>query len=275
MEFLLDSLNDTLKLIPFLFLTFFIMEKIEGKIKREKVIERKGFLAPIISSILGILPQCGFGVAATNLYAARIISVGSLIAVYLSTSDEMLPILISKGVPLELIFKIIFIKLFIAIVCGIVIDLVFAKRKKTQINNICEETNCNCHKGENIFFSTIKHTLNIAFFIFIISFILNIVMEFLGPKILSDIFYNNGLITPFIVSIIGLIPNCAASVLIVELYLSEILSFGSMIAGLLTGAGVSTVILFKSNKNFKENLSIILFLYFIVAIAGVILNLIL
>ena len=87
MKFLLDSLNDTLKLIPFLFLTFFIMEKIEGKIKREKVIERKGFLAPIISSILGILPQCGFGVAATNLYSARIISVGSLFAVYLSTSD--------------------------------------------------------------------------------------------------------------------------------------------------------------------------------------------
>lgn len=275
LDIIMDTLIDVLKLIPFLFVTFLLLELFEHRFNhktQEKVI-KAGKLGPLFGSLLGVLPQCGFSTMATNMYAARVISLGSLFAIYLSTSDEMLPIMISEQVAPTEIIKILLFKVIIGMVCGFVIDLVYRKKEKEHIKDICEEGNCHCEKG--ILRSSIKHTLNIIVFILIINFILNMGMEYLGEEYLSKLFLKDSFFGPFVSSLVGLIPNCGASVMITELYLSETISFGSCIAGLLTGSGVGLLILFKVNHNLKENISIITTLYLIGVISGIIINIIL
>ena len=275
LDIIMDTLIDVLKLIPFLFVTFLLLELFEHRFNhktQEKVI-KAGKLGPLFGSLLGVLPQCGFSTMATNMYAARVISLGSLFAIYLSTSDEMLPIMISEQVAPTEIIKILLFKVIIGMVCGFVIDLVYRKKEKEHIKDICEEGNCHCVKG--ILRSSIKHTLNIIVFILIINFILNMGMEYLGEEYLSKLFLKDSFFGPFVSSLVGLIPNCGASVMITELYLSETISFGSCIAGLLTGSGVGLLILFKVNHNLKENISIITTLYLIGVISGIIINIIL
>ena len=276
LDIIMDTLIDVLKLIPFLFVTFLLLELFEHKFNhktQEKVI-KAGKLGPLLGSLLGVLPQCGFSTMATNMYAARVISLGSLISIYLSTSDEMLPIMISEQVAISEIIKILLFKVIIGMICGFVIDFVLRNRKeKEHIKDICEEGHCHCEKG--ILRSSIKHTLNIVVFILIINFILNMGMEYLGEEYLSKLFLKDSFFGPFVSSLVGLIPNCGASVMITELYLSETISFGSCIAGLLTGSGVGLLILFKVNHNLKENIGIITTLYLIGVISGIIINIIL
>lgn len=270
-----DTLLDVLKLLPFLFIAFFIMEYIEHKFsdKSKKIVIKAGKFGPIIGSLLGAFPQCGFSVAATNFYATKIITVGTLIAIYLSTSDEMLPILLSQGIDLWVIAKIIGLKIAIGMIAGIVIDLFIRKSKKTEdhIHDFCEDEHCDCEHG--IIKSTIKHTLNIAFFILVLSFLLNIGIHYLGEDNIKNIFMKDSIFSPFISSLIGLIPNCASSVIITELYLNGTISFGSTMAGLLTGSGVAILVLFKTNKNMKDNIKILLTIYGIGAISGIIIDL--
>ena len=161
------TIIDTLKLVPFLFIVFLIMEFIEHKItdKNKKAITKAGRFGPVIGSILGAFPQCGFSVAATNLFSTRVITLGTLISIYLSTSDEMLPILISQNVEVSVILKILGIKVLIGMICGIVIDLIFKKDNKDTIEEVCEHDHCGCKKS--IFKSSIKHTLNITLFLFL------------------------------------------------------------------------------------------------------------
>ncbi len=275
LDIIMDTLIDVLKLIPFLFVTFLLLELFEHRFNhktQEKVI-KAGKLGPLFGSLLGVLPQCGFSTMATNMYAARVISLGSLISIYLSTSDEMLPIMISEQVAISEIIKILLFKVIIGMICGFVIDLVYRKKEKEHIKDICEEGHCHCEKG--ILRSSIKHTLNIVVFILIINFILNMGMEYLGEEYLSKLFLKDSFFGPFVSSLVGLIPNCGASVMITELYLSETISFGSCIAGLLTGSGVGLLILFKVNHNLKENIGIITTLYLIGVISGIIINIIL
>ena len=273
-EIILDTVFDSIKLIPFLFITFLLMEYLEHKYsdKNKNAIKKSKKFGPIIGSLVGAFPQCGFGVAATNLYATRIITLGTLISVYLSTSDEMLPVFLTGGASINLIISVILIKIIIGIICGFVIDFVLRKRTQDDciIEDFCNEEHCDCEHG--IFKSSIKHTLNITIFIFIISFILNIGMSYLGEEQVENIFMKNSIFGPFLSSLIGLIPNCGASVVIAELYLKDAITFGSLIGGLLTGAGVGLLILFKVNKNLKQNLSVILILYLIGVIFGVIIN---
>ena len=275
LDIILDTLIDALKLLPFLFVAFLLLEFIEHKLskKNKDKITKAGKLGPLVGSLLGAVPQCGFGSMATNLYSARVISLGTLISIYLSTSDEMLPIMLSENVELPFLLKILGIKILIGMICGFIIDLIYRKKEKEHIKDICEEEHCHCEHG--ILKSSLKHTLNILVFIIVISFLLNIGMEFLGEDILSKIFMKDNIFGPFISSLIGLIPNCGASVALTELYLNEAIDLGSLIGGLLTGAGVGLLILFKTNKNIKENINIVLTLYVIGVISGILINIIL
>lgn len=298
-----DTIIDAVKLLPFLFVTYLIMEYIEHKMgeKSKKAIKKSGKWGPTIGGLLGAFPQCGFSVSATNLYAGRVITLGTLIAVYLSTSDEMVPIFISEAVSPVVILKILLIKIVIGMASGIVID--FAIRlmqkgpktiyKKTnnneanalesnnlknqideeKIEHICEEEHCHCNEN-GIWKSALSHTLNIFGFILLITFIINLAVYFVGEETIASLVLNKPAIGPIISSLIGLIPNCAASVIITNMYLNNVISLGSMISGLLTGAGVGLAVLFKTNKDkLKENLKIVLLIYIIGAISGIIIDL--
>ena len=271
------SIEDTLTIIPFLFIAFLFMEYIEHKFnkKTKNIIERAGKSGPLLGSILGVFPQCGFSVMGTNFYAARIISLGTLISIYLSTSDEMLPIMLSEGLKLSQIFYILFIKVFIAIIAGFIIDYIYRNKKVTKkvIHELCEEEHCDCHH-DGIIKSSIKHTLSIVLFIFITNLIITGLIETIGEDNMSEILFKNTIFGPFIASLFGLIPNCASSVIITELFLSGAISFGSLIAGLLTGSGIAILVLFKINKNLKENFHILGLVYFVGVISGIIIELI-
>ena len=283
LEIIEETLIDAIKLLPFLFITYLIMEYIEHKMgeKSKNTIKKSGKLGPIIGSILGIFPQCGFSVSATNLYAGRVITLGTLIAVYLSTSDEMLPIFISEAVSPIIILKILGIKLIIGMIAGSLIDLIvniFKKNKQEkqndEIGHMCEEEHCHCDEN-GVFKSALKHTLNIFLFIVLITFIINIIVYFVGEETIASWILNKPIIGPMITSLIGLIPNCAASVIITNMYLENVISLGSMIAGLLTGAGVGLAVLFKTNKDnrLKENIGIVVLLYIIGVISGILIEL--
>lgn len=275
-EVILDTIVDSLKLIPFLLVAFLIIELLEHKLnnKTKNIITKSKKIGPIIGSLLGVIPQCGFSVMATNLYITRIITLGTLISIYLSTSDEMLIIMISEKVEISLILKILLIKIFFGIVYGLIIDKIINKKKKDKETNyeLCDEEHCDCN--HSILLSAIKHTLHITLFIFIITLIINTIFTLLGDNYLSKILLNNSTLSSFITSLIGLIPNCAASVILTELYLNSTISLGALIEGLLTSSGSSLLVLIKNNKNQKENLSIILLLYALGVLSGIIIELI-
>ncbi len=272
LEIIKDTFIDSILLLPFLFVAFLIIELIEHKLssKSKKIISKSGKYGPFLGSLLGLLPQCGFSVMATNLYVTRIISLGTLIAIYLSTSDEMLPILLAEKAPIETIIKILLIKLIIGMVSGFIIDLIYRKEKDKPSYEICDKEHCHC--DNNLIKSVIIHTINTYLFILVITFIINIIFDYYGSDLISKIFLHDSFFSPFISSLIGLIPNCGASVAITELYLNQVLSFGSMIAGLLTSSGVALVVLFKQNKNIKDNIKIVLIIYFIGVLSGLIIN---
>lgn len=276
LDIILDTILDTLKLMPFLFIAFLIIELIEHKLnnKNKKVLTKSKKYGVILGSLLGVIPQCGFSVMATNLYITRIITLGTLISIYLSTSDEMLPILISQKVAPSIIIKILLIKVLFAIIYGIIIDFIISKMKKKEQENyqICDEDHCHCEKG--ILKSALKHTLNISLFILIINFIINIIFTYIGEDFLSKLFLKDTIFSPFITSLIGLIPNCGASVILTELYLNNAINLSSLISGLLTGSGTALIVLFKGNKSVKENLLIVLLLYLLGAFSGIIIELI-
>lgn len=228
-------------------------------------------------SVLGIFPQCGFSVSATNLYAARVITLGTLIAVYLSTSDEMLPIFISEAVPISTILKILGTKLIIGMIAGFAIDFVIRiknkdKQEEEKIVDICEKEHCHCEHG--IFKSALKHTLNIFVFIIIITFIINILIHFIGEDNIANFVRINPILGPVLAGIIGLIPNCASSVILTQLYVENVIPVATMISGLLAGTGIGLAVLFKMNKGIKENLKITVLMYLIGVISGIILQLI-
>lgn len=271
-EIILDTLIDAVKLIPFLLIAFLLLEYIEHKMstKTFKLVEKSGKFGPLIGGLLGIFPQCGFSVMATNLYGARIISIGTLISIYLTTSDEMIPVMISKNIQINLVIKILLLKLLIGILVGFVVDIIFRK-SKNNIKSFCNEEHCDCEHG--IFKSSLVHTFNILLFIVLISFMLNTIIYYIGEDNLSTLFTQNKILGPIISSLIGLIPNCASSIIITELFLSNLISAGSMIAGLLTGSGIALLILFKVNNNLKENFKILLIIYLTGVITGVTMNL--
>lgn len=272
------TIIDNLKLLPILFLTYLVMEYIEHRTeeKTRETIAKAGRFGPVPGALLGMLPQCGFSAAASNLYAGRIITLGTLFAIFLSTSDEMLPILLSEQVPVLTVAKILGTKALIGILAGFVIDLVIRKKKPAEdahlrIEHMCDHEHCNCNEG-NIFVSAFKHTLQIFFFILIISLVINLGIEWIGEDVLASFMTGQPILGPIFAGVIGLIPNCASSVVITQLYLEGVIHAGAMMAGLLAGSGVGLLILFRANDDLKENLKITFLLYAIGVVAGILME---
>ncbi len=273
-EVILDTLEDTLKLVPFLFLTYLAMEYLEHRTgeKVQKLVQRAGKFGPLIGGALGIVPQCGFSAAAASLYAGRVITLGTLLAIYLSTSDEMLPILISEQAPFRTIALILLAKAVIGMTAGFIIDLFcgFYKGAKEghHIHEVCEQEHCHCGEG-GILRSALRHTVQITLFILVITFLLNLVFYFVGENVLADMILDRKVVGPVLAGIVGLIPNCAGSVVITQLYLEGVIGTGAMMAGLLTGTGVGVLILFRLDHNRKETLKILGLLYLIGVLVGI------
>lgn len=272
LDVLLDALIDALKLLPFLFLTYLAMEYIEHKMSDKAVafVNKSGHAGPAIGSALGLIPQCGFSASMSNLYAGGLISRGTVLAVFLSTSDEMLPILISERVEFILIAKILIIKLISGLIIGYAVDLLSKSKTTQHINDLCEEGGCDCEHG--ILRSSLHHTLHIFIFILIINIALGFVIEWLGPDHLSGFIMNKPIIGPVLSGLVGLIPNCAASVAITELYIQGGMSFGALISGLLVGSGLGLIVLFRMNKHLKDNLITLAILYVSGVIIGFIID---
>lgn len=304
------TLKDTLGILPFLFLSYLLMEWLEHKAgeRTARVLKRSGKVGPLLGGLLGVVPQCGFSASAAGLYAGRVISVGTLLAVYLSTSDEMLPILISHRVPIGTIAMILGVKILIAAGAGMVLDLLWRpsghashrhhghahkhehehhhdhhdhhhehehhhgeERPQTAIHEMCESEGCHCDRG--IFLSALIHTLKIFGFILLITFLFTCLIEAVGEERLGSLLSSLPVVGQLIAGLIGLIPNCAASVVITQLYLEGLISSGCMMTGLLVGAGIGVMVLFRTNhRHMKDNVRLVAILYGVGVAAGVLID---
>lgn len=333
-----DALFDTVKLIPFLLITYIVMEWLERKTagRQAHVLGKAEKLGPLIGGVLGIVPQCGFSLMASNLYSGGVIGAGVLIAVFMSTSDEMLPIMLSNdAISAGTIVKILAAKAVIAVITGYIVGIVLDRLRKpyqvkkiepghrhgeythsedgktakssihTQnivykdasekngkghvhdyvhehshdhghygeknIHEVCEQEHCDCEGG--IFRSALVHTAKIALFILIFTLVINLVIEAVGEESIARIFNDVPVLGEAAAALVGLIPNCAASVIITELYLQGILSAGAMMSGLLVSAGVGLVVLFRMNRHRPaENIRIAAVLYVSGVIWGLLIN---
>ena len=246
---------DSLKLLPFLFVTYLLMELLEHKAgdRVQRAIARAGKAGPAIGGALGLVPQCGFSAMAAGLYAGHIITPGTLLAVFLATSDEMLPIFLGEGIAPARIFTVLGLKLGCALIVGFVTDLLLRKHiHGMHISELCEDEHCHCEKG--ILRSAIHHTLHIFVFVLIVNLLLTGAFELIGEERIAVAMNSIPVLGTVAAAVIGLIPNCAASVAIATLWTHGVISGGAMLSGLLTGAGAGLLILFRTNKHLKENL---------------------
>ena len=273
------SFVESIKLIPFLFLTYLLMEYLEhrsGDIA-ERVLKRSGQFGSLIGASIGLLPQCGFSSAAAGLYSARIISLGTLIAVFLSTSDEMIPIFLSHSISFDIILKVLLVKLVIALIMGIAIDLiikaVYTKKSiklESKIEEFCEREDCHCH--HSVIKPALIHTLKIGAFIFAFTLALNLLIHSVGEDNIALLILNKPFLANILSALVGLIPNCASSVIISELYVDGSLSAGVMLSGLLANSGVALAVLFRTNRPRKNNLLIVILLFTISVLSGLIID---
>lgn len=320
LDALLDAVLDTAKLIPFLFITYMGMEYLEHKAEKHTtgMLEKAGHFGPLIGAAVGILPQCGFSAAASSLFAGGVISVGTLIAVFLSTSDEMLPIFISEGVHPATMLRILATKAILGLISGFLLDVFMrhgrhTKAPKKHIHDLCVHEHCDCNEEEEeeelhtevahtheanaddhahrhvaeehhshehasvhahaghhhhhqkgfmgIAMPALHHTIQITGFIFFITLIITLLVEGIGAEAIGHFLSGKPIVGVFLAGVVGLIPNCAASVSITQLYLMGILNAGQMMAGLLVGAGVGLLVLFRTNDHPNENLRITIMLY--------------
>lgn len=272
MDIFLDVLSDTcidaLRLLPFLFLTYLAMECLEHWTggRMQEVVRKSGKAGPAIGGLLGVFPQCGFSAAAANLYAGRIITLGTLIAVFLSTSDEMLPIMISENVAPSMIGRILLMKVIFAMAAGFLVDFFFRRKAEIQIGHLCERHHCHCERG--IWRSAFWHTWKIFLYIIVVSLILNFAIALIGEGTLAALVQGKPALSLFLAALVGMIPNCASSVILTQLYLGGVLSAGALMAGLLSGSGVGYLVLLRVNEDRKENLRIFVVLYAIGVGAG-------
>lgn len=272
MEMILDVIYDTLidglRILPFLFLAYLAMECLEhwAGDRMQEIVRRSGKAGPIIGGFLGIFPQCGFSAAAANLYAGRVITLGTLLAVFLSTSDEMLPIMLSENAGIFLIAKILLTKVVFAVAVGFLADFLFPGKEEPQIGHFCEKHHCHCEKG--IWRSAASHTWKIFLYIVVISLILNYVIAMIGEDRLAAVVSDRPVLGLFAAALVGMIPNCASSVVLTHLYLEGVLGAGPLLAGLLSGSGVGYLVLLRVNEDKKDNLRIFALLYGVGVAAG-------
>lgn len=278
LDVLAEAFIDSLKMLPFLFGVYLLIEFLEHKSsgKMVRTLQKLGPFGAVGGALLGCVPQCGFSVAAANLYSGRMISAGTLIAVFISTSDEAVPIILGNPQNAKTAIKLLAVKVAIAIVVGIICDLVLKALNKPVLEKPCEQLceHCGC-ENHGILYSAAKHTVSIFLFILAISVVLGGLIEIIGQENLSKLLLTDSVFQPFLAALIGFIPNCAASVILTQLFIEGGLTFGSLVAGLSTGAGLGLVVLFKTNKHFKQNISIAAVLYIAGALSGMLINMLL
>ena len=276
---LLHAAEHTLTVLPFLYLTYLLMELLERRAggRMERIVAGAGKFGPLLGAALGVVPQCGFSAVGGSLYAGRVITTGTLLAIFLSTSDEMLPLLISSGAPIGLILKILGSKVVIAAIAGFAVDgitklITKDKNENHKIGEICSAGHCHCD-SQSLWLAALIHTLKIAVSIFAVSFALEIILELLGEDFLSGILTGTPVIGCLFAAIVGLIPNCASSVAITQLYLEGVISAGAMLSGLLVGAGVGILVLIRANRPLRDSLRVIALLFGIGLAAGIVFDL--
>ncbi len=289
LDIVLDAIIDSVKILPFLFLTYLAMEYLEHKTQEytSSLVQKTEHFGPLIGGLFGIFPQCGFSAAASNLYAGRVITLGTLIAIYLSTSDEMIPLLISEHFPVQTMIKILIIKAVIGITAGFIIDFVVhmhhrshnkADEDPVRIGDLCEKEHCHCDDDEEGGFfgiarSAMVHTIHIFLFVLVLTLILNAIIELIGEDRLSMLLKTNPIISHILAGLIGLIPNCAPSVIITKLYLDQLITLGTMMSGLLVGAGIGLLVLFRVNPERKANFNTAILLFVIGTVSGMLIDL--
>jgi hypothetical protein len=274
LELLTDSLLDCVKLLPFLFLSYLAVEYIEHKMsyRTKMMIYRAGKAGPILGSILGVVPQCGFAAAAAGLYAGGIVTPGTLLAVFLSSSDEMLPIMISEGVHVGMISKILIVKVVIGMAAGLLLDVVaghfgWGVHHEEDVTEFCEHGHCHCERS-GVLKGALNHTVQITGFLFLITLVLGFLMDHVEMQSLSQILGGVRGVEELLAGLVGMIPNCAASVLVTQLYLQGFINSGALFSGLLCGAGAGLLVLYRANGKWKENLLFTVILYVTGVIGG-------
>ena len=272
---MIEFIQETLQLLPFLFVTYLVLEAIEAHAGGAlgNFLERARSVGPFAGALAGAIPQCGIAAAGASFYAGGVISVGTLLAVFLSTSDELLPVLLSERVPASLLLKIVGIKLLVAIAVGFIVNglLVFVRhiRREVSVEELCAHSRCGCHEHKGILVPALIHTLEIFVFIVIISGAIELCMHFFGEDSLNALRLNRPFVGELAAGALGLIPNCAVSVAGAKLYLAGAMSPGALMASSFTGSGLGLLVLFRTNRNLKENLLILLAVYVFGVLFGI------
>lgn len=267
LRLLIEFVQETLLLLPFLFVTYLVLEAIEAHAGSalESFLERARSVGPLAGALAGAIPQCGVSAAASSFYAGGVISVGTLIAVFLSTSDELLPVLFSKHVPVELMVKIVLLKIAAGIIIGFSANavLLFARhfRRKVSVSELCEHSHCSCSEHRGILVPALIHTAEIFLFIVLVSGTVELCMHYFGEESLNALQLNRPFLGEFAAGALGLIPNCAVSVAGAELYCKGAMSAGALMASSFTGSGLGLLVLFRTNRNLGENLAILATVY--------------
>jgi hypothetical protein len=272
---MMHFLGEALLLLPFLYVTYLVLEMVEVRASGAlgKFLERARSIGPLVGGLAGVIPQCGLSAVAASFYAAGVVSVGTLIAVFLSTSDEMIPVLVSRQMPLGLIVKIMLLKVVFAIATGFFVNFLLCafktnRRETASVVNLCEHSRCGCHKHKGVFYPALIHTLEVFFFILVVSGIVEAVIHFGGADVKSFFSCKIPFVTEMTAGLAGLIPNCAVSVGCATLYAQGAISEGALLASSFTGAGVGFLVLFRINRSIKENLMILFSVYFLGVVAG-------
>ena len=272
----LDTLTDALKMLPFLFAAFCLIELLEHHAgeKLSRFFARAGKAGPAVGAVLGCVPQCGFSVLSANLYAGGVITLGTLCAVFLSTSDEAILLLAATPSAAPDILKLLLAKVLIGVAAGYLVDFLFRKKtdSELQLKDLCDHEHCGCHERNGVLRPALLHTAKIFGFVFLITLVLNFLVEFLGHERLETLLLHDSVFQPFLTALFGFIPNCAASVLLTQLYLEGALQFGAVVSRLCTGAGAGLLVLFRENRNPKDNLKILGILYVAAVVPGVLLQ---
>ena len=275
-ELLLDSVIDCLKLLPFLYLSYLVVEFAEHRMssRTKQMIYRAGKAGPVLGALIGIIPQCGFAAAAAGLFAGGMVSPGTLLAVFLSTSDEMLPIMVSEGIAFSVIAKILAVKVVTAVAAGLAVDLIVEKifgyrNQMPEHPHMCEHEHCGCGQ-HGIWYSALNHTVRTAGFLFLISLAIGLLMEWFDADGISRGFAGVAGVEAALAGLVGMIPNCAASVLVTQLFLEGILSSGALFSGLLCGAGTGLLVLYRENDSRKMNLALTAALYVCGTVGGMV-----
>lgn len=283
LDSLLDGLKDGAWSLPVLFVAYLLMELLERSQKlNEEILHGYSHKAgPLLGGLLGVAPQCGISGAAATLFSTGSVTVGTMLAVFFATSDEMLPIMLSSvadgDIRLSSILLIVLGKAALGVALGYLADLLLTKyiRSQKNIHGFCEREHCACDEEEgSVFVSALKHTLIIAVMLIAVNVVLNFVLGMIGVERLSGSVLNRPFIGEILLALVGLIPNCSVSVVITESYLSGLIGLGGLFAGLLCNAGIGLLVLFRTNKNLKENLVITSTLYGLSAAAGIVITLV-